>query len=149
MPVLRRRIRSWIAIKDLLKGWHNTDNWRSSLALEKVRYLRLLNDMEVMESVLQAEKEGYDAVVIGCFWNPCLREARDILDIPVAGATEFSASLQGTRFAEITTCEDWVSLMTKNMSNLTDKLIPCRPVRSLTVSEETFLDGCVEPRSIP
>ena len=44
----------------------------------------------VMANVLQAEKEGYDAFVIGSFSEPFLRELRSAVDIPVISITEAS-----------------------------------------------------------
>lgn len=42
----------------------------------------------VIENAIQAEREGYDAFVIGSFSEPFLREIRSAVDIPVASLTE-------------------------------------------------------------
>jgi Asp/Glu/hydantoin racemase len=43
----------------------------------------------------RAEREGYDAVAISCFFDPGLREARSLVDIPVVSMCE-TALLLGT-----------------------------------------------------
>lgn len=49
-------------------------------------YQRFLSP--VIENAITAEKEGYDAFVIGSFSEPFLREIRSAVDIPVASLTE-------------------------------------------------------------
>jgi Asp/Glu/hydantoin racemase len=61
-----------------------------------------LNNREIMENFISAEKEGYDAIAIGCFLDPCLHKAREILDIPIASLGEVSmhfACMYGKKFA--------------------------------------------------
>ena len=60
-----------------------------------------LNNREIMENFIRAEKEGYDAIAVGCFLDPCLREAREILEIPIASLGEVSmhfACMYGKKF---------------------------------------------------
>jgi allantoin racemase len=148
---LAARLDTEVVIRPLLKGWHDTDNWHSSASSERVRYFRLLNDMEVMEGMLQAEREGYDAIVIGCFWDPCLQEARGALNIPVVGAAESSllmASLFGTRFAVVTFREEWIPSMTENILRMSDRIISSKPVRSLTLPEQQFDEKFEKPAPV-
>jgi len=59
-----------------------------------------------VEAVAEAERKGYDAVVIGCFDDPGLHGARECVSIPVLGLGETSmtiASLLGNKFAVIST----------------------------------------------
>ena len=59
-----------------------------------------------VEAVIEAERKGYDAVVIGCFDDPGLHAARERVSIPVLGLGETSmtaASLLGNKFAVIST----------------------------------------------
>jgi allantoin racemase len=63
-----------------------------------------LNNAAVFDSVLQAEKEGYDAVAIGCFFDPILHELREIVDIPVLSLGEagmLTACMLGKYFSVI------------------------------------------------
>lgn len=52
------------------------------------RYLEFLNEIQICEAALTAEREGYDAVAIGCFYDPALRQARSLVEIPVVGLSE-------------------------------------------------------------
>jgi hypothetical protein len=52
------------------------------------RYLEMLNESQVVEAALAAERQGYDAVALGCFYDPGLRAARSLVDIPVVGLSE-------------------------------------------------------------
>jgi len=60
----------------------------------------------VVESVMEAETKGYDAVVIACFDDPGLHAARERVSIPVLGLGETSmtiALLLGEKFGVIST----------------------------------------------
>lgn len=64
-----------------------------------------LVEVEVMRAVLRAEREGFDAFVIGCCYDPALTQARELTDMPVVGPLEAAASLSrsfGHRFAVVT-----------------------------------------------
>jgi len=47
----------------------------------------------IVEQVLRGEKEGYDAVIVSCFGNPAVKEAREVVRIPVIGAGEAALHL--------------------------------------------------------
>ena len=71
---------------------------------EQYRYLEFLDTGEVMENGLRAEREGYDALVLGNIFDPGLHELRELLNIPVLGLRESSvhvACLMGTTFSLI------------------------------------------------
>jgi len=55
-----------------------------------------------LELVKQAEKEGYDAVVLACFADPGLEAARELVSIPVVGIEESTlhvAAMLGHKFS--------------------------------------------------
>jgi len=61
-----------------------------------------LNNFQLFDSVVRAEKEGYDAVAIGCFLDPILDEIREIVNIPVVSLGEagmLAACMLGKRFS--------------------------------------------------
>jgi Asp/Glu/hydantoin racemase len=63
-----------------------------------------LNNSNVFDSVIRAEKEGFDAVAIGCFLDPILDELREIVDIPVLSLGEagmLTAGMLGKYFSVI------------------------------------------------
>ena len=58
--------------------------------IEALRYpwFRHLLDLQVIENAVRAEREGYDAMAISCFYDPGLEAARGSVDIPVAAICE-------------------------------------------------------------
>ncbi len=65
-------------------------------------YLHRMHDNQILKNVLRAEREGFDAVMIGVLQDPGLHEARSIVDIPVLGYGEVSmltACMLGERFS--------------------------------------------------
>jgi Asp/Glu/hydantoin racemase len=58
--------------------------------IEALRYpwFRHLLDLQVIENAVRAEREGYDAMAISCFYDPGLEAARGSVDIPVASICE-------------------------------------------------------------
>jgi Asp/Glu/hydantoin racemase len=58
----------------------------------------------VLNKIIQAADRGYDAVAIGCFLDPAMTEAREVVDIPVFGLGEASmlmACMYGQRFSGV------------------------------------------------
>jgi len=51
-------------------------------------YYDLLNKRQVADVVVQAEREGFDAAVVGCFGDTGVKEARAVVEMPVIGAGE-------------------------------------------------------------
>ena len=71
---------------------------------DQYRYLEFLDTSEVLENGLRAEKDGYDAFLIGNIFQPGLHELRELLNIPVLGLAECSvqmACLMGPSFSII------------------------------------------------
>jgi Asp/Glu/hydantoin racemase len=63
-------------------------------------YLQRFHDTQVIENVRRAEREGFDAVIIGAMQDPGLAVARTVVDIPVLGYGEVSllvACMHGSR----------------------------------------------------
>jgi allantoin racemase len=68
-------------------------------------YLYIPGQLAVVQ---QAEREGFDAVVTGCFGDPGLDAARELVRIPVVGLGESAmlvAAMLGHRFSIITVTE--------------------------------------------
>jgi allantoin racemase len=58
----------------------------------------------VLNKIIQAADQGYDAVAIGCFLDPAMQEARELVPIPVLGLGETSmlmACMFGQRFSGV------------------------------------------------
>jgi len=81
-------------------------------------YYEHLNLGETLEWVKWAEKEGYVAVVIGCFYDTGFREARELVSIPVvpvAMATMHVAATLGHKFSIIVGRRKWIPKMESNV----------------------------------
>lgn len=64
-----------------------------------------LVETEILRAVVQADRDGFDAFVIGCCYDPALTQARELTDMPVIGPLESSvllARLFGHRFSVVT-----------------------------------------------
>jgi allantoin racemase len=73
----------------------------SNLEAQPYGYLHSLSDSEIFHMIVQAERDGFDGVVIACFHDPALWAARQAVDIPVAAFGESSmllAASMGRRF---------------------------------------------------
>jgi Asp/Glu/hydantoin racemase len=58
----------------------------------------------VLNKIMQAGDKGYDAVAIGCFLDPAMIEAREVVKIPVFGLGETSmmvACMYGHKFSGV------------------------------------------------
>jgi Asp/Glu/hydantoin racemase len=70
--------------------------------IDSYRFWESLDTVSILDSVLDAEKRGFDAVALGNILDPGLREARSMVDIPVLGLGESSmlaACMMGSRFS--------------------------------------------------
>lgn len=107
-------------------------------------YFDLLQRPYTVESTIQAEKEGFDAVIIACYFDPGVDEAREVVNIPVVGIAEasFSYAHMLTRkkgsIAVIAIAEKGV-LKTEDVIDkygFSPQMIPVRPVRRIL--QETY-----------
>jgi Asp/Glu/hydantoin racemase len=58
----------------------------------------------VLNKMIQAGAKGYDAIAIGCFLDPAMQEAREVVPIPVFGLGETSmlvACMYGHKFSGV------------------------------------------------
>lgn len=51
---------------------------------------------EELEAMVKAEKDGYDAVVVGCHGDPGVQEGRELVDIPVVGSMQAALHICAT-----------------------------------------------------
>ena len=82
------------------------------------RFLEYHDTKEVIYNALEAEKQGYDAFLIGNITDAGLREARELVNIPVLGLSETSlhvASMMGASFGLIAIAERWVPRLMENV----------------------------------
>lgn len=68
-------------------------------------YPKHLMEIAICQKVVELERDGYDAVVVGCCYDPGVRVARELVDIPVVGPLEAAinhASYFGHRYTVVT-----------------------------------------------
>lgn len=64
-----------------------------------------MNNQEILQNLIKAEKDGYDAIALHCFLDPVLDEAREIINIPIVSMAESSmlmSLMYGKKFAIVT-----------------------------------------------
>jgi allantoin racemase len=52
-----------------------------------------LVEVAVFEECLRLEKEGVDAIIVGCCYDPGVRVARELVDVPVVGPLEAALNM--------------------------------------------------------
>ena len=75
----------------------------------KYRFVAAVHELQVCDAAMVAEREGFAAMAIGCFFDPGLRAARSLVNIPVASLGESCALVAcsiGRKFGLVTLCED-------------------------------------------
>jgi allantoin racemase len=107
----------------------------------------------MLDLFLQAQDEGCGAAVIGCFYDGGLREARELLRMPVVGMGEASmllAATLGHRFSIVVGRRKWIPKMTDNaiLLGLDRRLASFRSVEmgipEIQEDHEAFLDRVIE-----
>lgn len=82
------------------------------------RFLEYHDTREVIYNAIRAEQEGYDAFLIGNITDAGLREARELINLPVLGLSETSlhlASIMGGSFGLVAIAERWVPRLLENV----------------------------------
>ena len=88
---------------------------------------------DMLNEIRRAEAEKFHAVVIGCFYDPGLREARELVRIPVIGPAESTmlvACTLGHKFSILVGRRKWIPKMESNarLYGLKDRLASIRPL---------------------
>lgn len=82
------------------------------------RFLEYHDMREVIYNAIRAENEGYDAFLIGNITDAGIREAREMVNIPVLGLSETSlhmATIMGATFGLVAISERWVPRLLENV----------------------------------
>ncbi len=115
-------------------------------------YFAHLNACSILEAILAAEREGFDAAVVGCFGDTGVKEARSVVDIPVIGPAESTMLLAcqlGRKFAII--CANLPGLVPQHEGQvrehgLWDRLIPNGIRPDIHAFEDTWTKSFADPR---
>jgi allantoin racemase len=97
-------------------------------------YLATVNNLPLVEKIIEAEREGFDAVVIGNHADSGVQIARSVVSIPVIGPCEASmavGSFIGEKFVMLTLREQFIRVLEHNIRlfGFEDRFIKVRPVR--------------------
>lgn len=92
----------------------------------------------------KAEQERFDAVIIGCYGDPGLEAARELVSIPVIGPAQASlhqAAMLGEKFSIMTVVEGVVPLIARlvKINDLSQRLASIRVMHTpvLRITEDT------------
>lgn len=116
-------------------------------------YEELMSVPATLDGIRRAEADGFDAVIIGCFGDPGLDAARELVEIPVIGPGESSlllAASLGHRFSVITILDSVIAAqeLQAYKAGVRDKLASVRatdiPVLSLMKDRDATLKRVIE-----
>lgn len=96
-------------------------------------HLHHLNDKSTFHAIVQAEKEGFDAAIITCFFDPMLRDIRQAVDIPVVSIGESSlllALMMGAKLGVVTISPEAAYDFEENIVKygLKERVVRVRPI---------------------
>ena len=117
-------------------------------------YFALLNKAAIIDKIIEAEQEGYDAAIVGCFLDPGVREAREIVNIPVVGLAESTmlfACLLGHRFAVVSLNERKGISEMENLIRIygLESRSITNPIRSIDMPTiDVFTKGMEHPETV-
>jgi len=99
------------------------------------RWLEYHDTKEVIYNAIRAEREGFDAYLIGNISDAGIREAREQVNIPVLGLSETCmhlACMMGARFGMVAISEKWIPRLTENAQRygLERQLAGIEPMRT-------------------
>ena len=81
-------------------------------------YDKILAGYYIIDHAQEAEKEGYDAIVISCFADPALEACREVTSIPVVSAGLSSYLLAAGLFDRFGVVTPSMSALTRNMRTI-------------------------------
>lgn len=127
-------------VREILESVKRPDTEIEVTALERgphhveYRYYESLVTPDVLHRVKRAERDGFDAVVLGCFYDLGLDEAREVADSLVVAApceaTTHLASTMGDTFSIVVGRRKWVPQMRHRVIRygFGDRLASFKPV---------------------
>lgn len=99
------------------------------------RFLAYHDTGEVIENAMKAQKLGFDAFMVGNISDSGLREAREVVSIPVLGLCESSvltSCMMGANFGLISISDKWTQLLHENVNRygLSSRLLATEPLQT-------------------
>lgn len=126
-------------------GTSVTIGWmKKTTSLLSSIYLGMINDVYMVNDILEAERQGYAAAMVGPHWDPGLLAAREAASVPVTGSGESAmmvAQTLGSRFAFLTVNEGYVPMIERNIRvyGFENRAIARRPVRRFGMTYDNFV----------
>lgn len=117
-------------------------------------YMELLNNVWIVEGIIEAEKQGYDAAIIGCGNDPALHQARQAVDIPVIGPAEAAMLISctlGHKFSVITVLKQLIPVCERNIRQYGLESRVAGPVKQYYLGGnpmQALLDMLLQPEKI-
>jgi len=117
-------------------------------------YYTHLNLGSIVETFLEAEREGYDAAVVGCFDDWGIKEAQAVVNIPLIGpglSSLLFASLLGRKIAVIVANMPGIVAHVEQQIEgfgMLDRLIPDGVVPDINAFEDTWTKGFSDPQFV-
>ncbi len=117
---------------------------------DQYRYLELLDTAEVLDNGLKAERDGYDALLIGNVFEPGMHALREVLNIPVLGLLESSvhlACLMGAGFSIVNVNPKFTRKVSENIvsTGLQNRLVSIDEMR---IERGQVLDRAFEDKAV-
>ncbi len=112
---------------------------KHSAFLVQASYLEMMNNVWLIDGIIEAEKQGYDAAIIGCGNDPGLQQARQAVDIPVIAPTEAGMLLActlGHKFGVITVMDELVPMCDRNIRYYGMECRATSPVRVYQLGDD-------------
>ena len=113
------------------------------------KHLPFLNEAAMYDAVIQGEADGFDAVVITCFSDFRLWEAREAVNIPVVSIAEASmltAAAMGLKFGVVTLSEFEIKVNEKliDMYGLNSRSVPTLAMGGNPADQEGAIENALQ-----
>ncbi|HEX3862201.1 MAG TPA: aspartate/glutamate racemase family protein [Stellaceae bacterium] len=117
---------------------------------DQYRYLEYLDTAEILENGLAAERNGYDAFLLGNIFEPGMHALRELLNIPVLGLCEASvmlACLMGASFSVVNVNPKFARRVSENIASygLASRLVS---IDQMTVERPAMFDRAFEDEAV-
>ncbi len=117
---------------------------------DQYRFLEILDTQEILENGLRAERDGYDAFLIGNVFEPGLHALREALNIPVLGLCESSvhlACLMGASFSIVNVNPKFTRRIVENIAatGLSSRLVS---IDEMQIERGQVLDRAFEDDAV-
>jgi len=114
------------------------ENLSRGPAFIRYAYFQSLIVPDIVDRIIRAEKQGFDGVFVSCCFEPGVKEAREVVDIPVVGGSMpavFIARQLGQRFGFVTDTER-ANVITYDLFKQHKLDVECVGIRSIEMKVE-------------